>query len=874
MAFNPNDITRNHVKSAIERIEAEQVALKESSRWLVEINNSTYPPKEVMRYAHEQMNGEHIWKYEEGDTTNKFFKKMGYDIFDKSAPKDPLVQLIETYKRLVKEQGLKDELYKWELLKKYKGLPDTKVRDFKAEVKSIDYANLIYHTGVTVIKDIANRSTEKYRKQFQNLFNEEAPLQERLDAFSNNVSKIYHELVPEKKFSHFHDERTIATLLTYHNPEKYTFYKSSFYKKFCKLQGVKPLKAGKKYVHYLSLLQDFVSDYIVTDDELIQLIETAKTENSYKDDNHLLLAQDILFRVLENDSVDKTKRNDQEKAASNYFLVGAYWGGNHPDQTRRFVQKGIWQNGYDDKYMHEVNAVAEGDNIAIKAVYTRKKKSVMLIKARGTVLSNAQDGKNLTVKWEDNFEPFEVDFSGGYWSTIAEVTNKDHIDKIWDNTMKTETKNRINSATPLNQIFYGPPGTGKTYQLKESYFSKYTLKEASITKEAFFEETIRDLTWWQVIALTLLEMGTAKVGEILKNRWVAGKANLSESKNVRATLWGNLQMHTVQNSTTVAYTQRQVPFIFDKNEDKSWSLLENELQEQFPELYDILESVNGFEVHPPKEIKHYVFTTFHQSFSYEDFIEGIKPKLNNEAESNELTYEIQNGVFKELCLRAQSDPENKYAIFIDEINRGNVSAIFGELITLIEPDKRLGAPNEIKVRLPYSKTDFGVPGNVDIYGTMNTADRSVEALDTALRRRFSFKEVMPDPSLLVGIEFASFNLEEVLEIINQRIDFLLDRDHTIGHSYFMKLESYNVEGLKEVFKNEIIPLLQEYFYHDYEKIALILGPGFVRVKTNHSIKFPRFDGINAPDNVTFCELKEKIDNIEAAVDQLLNSNEE
>lgn len=425
---------------------------------------------------------------------------------------------------------------------------------------------------------------------------------------------------------------------------------------------------------------------------------------------------------------------------------------------------------------------------------------------------------------------------------------------------------------PLNQILYGPPGTGKTYRLKEAYFPKYTIKEASITSEAFFEETIRDLTWWQVIALALIERGTSKVNDLLENRWVAGKANMSESKNVRATLWGNLQMHTVHESTTVAYTQRQVPLIFDKNEDKSWSLLENELHEQFPELYDILESVNNFKANPQKEIKHYVFTTFHQSFSYEDFVEGIKPKLNTEAENNDLSYQIENGVFKDLCLRAQSDPENKYALFIDEINRGNVSAIFGELITLIEPDKRIGAINEIKVRLPYSKTDFGVPSNIDIFGTMNTADRSVEALDTALRRRFSFKEIMPDPSLLEDIEFDGFNLDEVLETINERIEFLLDRDHTIGHSYFLNVASGDTDALEEVFKNKVIPLLQEYFYHDYEKIALILGEGFVTVTTNHSIKFPSFPGINEPDNVTLCKLVTEIEDIEAAVRLLLNRN--
>lgn len=428
---------------------------------------------------------------------------------------------------------------------------------------------------------------------------------------------------------------------------------------------------------------------------------------------------------------------------------------------------------------------------------------------------------------------------------------------------------------PLNQILYGPPGTGKTYTLKKDYFSEYTLKEVSLTKELFFEETVRDLTWWQVIALALLETGTTKVTDILANRWVAKKAGLSESKNVRATIWGTLQMHTVHESETVKYSQRQMPLIFDKNIDKTWKILENEVKEQSPELHDIRDSVNDFKPNPHKEIKHYVFTTFHQSFAYEDFIEGIKPVLDSGSnEKTTLDYEIKDGVFKALCLRAQSDPENRYAIFIDEINRGNVSAIFGELITLIEPDKRLGAVNEIKVRLPYSKTDFGVPRNVDIFGTMNTADRSVEALDTALRRRFSFKEIMPDPSLLAGIEFNSFNLEEVLSTINERIQFLLDRDHTVGHSYFMNLESGDTEGLEAVFKNKVIPLLQEYFYHDYEKIALILGPGFVSVEMNHVIKFPSFAGINEPDSITLCRLVEEIEDIETAVILLLNRHAE
>ena len=155
---------------------------------------------------------------------------------------------------------------------------------------------------------------------------------------------------------------------------------------------------------------------------------------------------------------------------------------------------------------------------------------------------------------------------------------------------------------------------------------------------------------------------------------------------------------------------------------------------------------------------------------------------------------------------------------------------------------------KLKFKLPYSKSDFGVPLNLSIVGTMNTADRSVEALDTALRRRFSFVEIMPNPSLLSNVKFEGFNLEHLLITINERIEVLLDRDHTIGHSYLYKLESGDINGLKSVFLNNIIPLLQEYFYHNYEKIALILGEGFVKIKRNEKIKFASFKTIDYTRN--------------------------
>lgn len=224
-----------------------------------------------------------------------------------------------------------------------------------------------------------------------------------------------------------------------------------------------------------------------------------------------------------------------------------------------------------------------------------------------------------------------------------------------------------------------------------------------------------------------------------------------------------------------------------------------------------------------------VFVTFHQSMSYEDFIEGIKPKT----EDGKITYEVKDGIFKKLCEKAKDNNTQitqNYVMIIDEINRGNVANIFGELISLIEDDKRCGASEELCAELPYSHDIFSVPKNVYIIGTMNTADRSVEALDSALRRRFTFKEMMPKSELVPEEN----NVRSIFKIINQRIEVLKDREHQIGHSYFMGVNSE--EGLKVVIYDKIIPLLQEYFYGDYEKIQLVLGEGFVK-KESESVKF-------------------------------------
>jgi 5-methylcytosine-specific restriction endonuclease McrBC GTP-binding regulatory subunit McrB len=197
---------------------------------------------------------------------------------------------------------------------------------------------------------------------------------------------------------------------------------------------------------------------------------------------------------------------------------------------------------------------------------------------------------------------------------------------------------------------------------------------------------------------------------------------------------------------------------------------------------------------------------------------------------------------------------------IDEINRGNISKIFGELITLLEPSKRIGAKEQLRAILPYSGQNFGVPDNVYLVGTMNTADRSIALIDTALRRRFSFVEMQPESSTLTDVLVDGIDISQMLDTLNKRITVLLDREHTIGHSYLLPLKADpTIENLAAIFEYTVVPLLQEYFYDDYEKIQLVLGDNqkpddstrFIVKKTdgvklfgNADIDFPEYYEVN------------------------------
>jgi hypothetical protein len=220
------------------------------------------------------------------------------------------------------------------------------------------------------------------------------------------------------------------------------------------------------------------------------------------------------------------------------------------------------------------------------------------------------------------------------------------------------------------------------------------------------------------------------------------------------------------------------------------------------------------------------FVTMHPSFSYEDFIQGLKPQKSNEG--NGLLFEYKDGVFKDICKRASENRELKYVIVLDEINRANISKVFGELISLIEEDKRDG---NLKVTLP-SGEHFTVPSNLYLIGTMNTADKSIALVDIALRRRFQFIPVYPNTNLIEDNEKKEFMSSLNKQLIDNKSDFYKGVDFQVGHAYFLKNNTLN-----EVINENIIPLLTEYFRNDLEKVKDLLISCKMEINTSHYNEF-------------------------------------
>jgi len=440
-------------------------------------------------------------------------------------------------------------------------------------------------------------------------------------------------------------------------------------------------------------------------------------------------------------------------------------------------------------------------------------------------------------------KPNHMDFyeySSLLWNQYAKENKSTHdVLNNSDNEGYKMTDNDKKSTYPLNQILYGPPGTGKTYSVVRKaleIIEGNASYDRSKFKEYVEKGQIKFITFHQSYGYEEFVEG---IKAETKNDNVSYRIEDGAFKRICKRANGDNWKKILLKDTKEELTEDGFKKLYKNYVDKLpifsnnmyGKILETPTDKQpfylyKNNLFSIL--VKPQNSNDPKTIScdKLIKDIFHNDnygmLSYEPVI--IQDILGQEYESYKANHINQN-----------------YILIIDEINRGNISKIFGELITLIEPSKRLGADDEIMVELPYSKEKFGVPSNLYIIGTMNTADRSIALMDTALRRRFEFVEMMPEYDNLNKINIEGINIGEMLKTINERIEYLYDRDHTIGHAYFIDVA--DMKTLANVFKNKILPLLQEYFYDDWEKIRLVLGDSqkdenlqLVKIKRNMAVE--------------------------------------
>mgnify|MGYP004650132679 CR=1 FL=1 len=455
---------------------------------------------------------------------------------------------------------------------------------------------------------------------------------------------------------------------------------------------------------------------------------------------------------------------------------------------------------------------------------------------------------------EDNYSLNEfISNTSQYQQLIEDIKNskEDFIKK---------TNNRLNSKDdlsykqqigedksmhkniPLNQILYGPPGTGKTYKL-ENIIKDYIYPQIADDHEStnIYDDILLncDLNWVEKIIFAfkinnsqnkpLTDVQISKLPLI--QRWFSISSNYKDEKSLICSIRGEMQKNAIRKEGVYARHENN----YFERQENGFILIDDgeKLYNELCEHYDI--NINYFDnnIQTDKSIlakDYYVFCTFHQSYSYEEFVEGIRPIINKckqdetskDKNLSTMQFDFHCGIFKDMCIKAKKEPNKKFFIFIDEINRGNISKIFGELITLIEKDKREKVVEDgreyhtIEVTLPYTNDRFTVPNNLYIVGTMNTADKSLALLDVALRRRFEFVPMYPKYDL------KDLKHKEFLEALNDRIYFeKKSADFIIGHTYFLGSEA---EDLSEVMNKKVTPLLMEYFNAKKEMVEDIVGP--------------------------------------------------
>ncbi len=719
-----------------------------------------------------------------------------------------------------------EEKYKWLAVQHFNNNWDIDADDF-AEMLRISFnlaenllvGNMYY--AYPMLCDLARNDAEKMRILFRILYNEDLPLTERYKQFRAGCKEIKESLrqssqSPEKINNHYQDLRAITVYLSFKYPEKYFLYKSNMYNTFKKHIDFQETSQEnnstiRKYDNYARMCEGVIAA-INADNELqtMQSKAIASEPDCYKDSAYHLLAQTIIYVCSEPGEQPHPTESTKQSGRSKYL--------NEKKELTSMIPK--------NTILYGPPGTGKTYNSAIYAVAIIEGKDLEQVKAEPytDIMNRYNEYKK---QGQIEFTTFHQSY--GYEEFIEGIRPV----MEGDSEDTGDVKYRITSG------------------LFKSFCDKASPKSADLGLNA-------NPTIWKVslagtgdnpIRTECMQNGHIRVGFDESGADITGETEIKEGKTILNALIYRMQIGDIVLS---CYSSTTIDAIGVVTGEYEW----HDEYEHFKRVRKVNWIVKGVKeditrINAGKTLS--LPTVYALNSIMLDDVMAMIEKLAPDTTMAE-------------------DKRQNYVFIVDEINRGNISKIFGELITLIEPSKRIGQPEGMMAKLPYSQKDFGVPDNVYLIGTMNTADRSVASLDTALRRRFRFKEMQPDPSVLEDVFVEGLSIGEMLRSMNRKISVLYDREHTIGHAYFIPLKNDpSIENLSSIFSYNIIPLLQEYFYEDYEKIRLVLGDNkkdreeiqFITVKTNDFDNLFGDSSVDIDTNMSFEINKEALTNIDS-----------
>ena len=821
------------------------------------------------------------------------FSFKNYRIMDMAAwdlTANSIRRIVGQYKASF-DKWFPDEMYKWRAVQCFQAHWDLEAPNFAEMLqRSLAQANNLLRTNRSfpsgMITYFAEREPDTVRRMFRQLLDSDTDLVERVQTFEKTADELLiRHKTKESMKQHFQTDRTVCTYLFFALPDQYFLYQHGKLKAFLAEIGSDiPCKMGdKQNIITYSEIASRILQYIQQDAELLDM-ERAKLDELgkeyYSDPGHHLLADDIIYfgsKLHKEDYWPTLADYDPEISSERWEAL----------LTNDSVC--IRDNRETLRHMLQLGGEATCKQLSIQFGNTAAHYNSSMVQLARRVheetdcpLVQNEDGDQ---KW------WPILFIGrstlkGQPGTYSWKLREELEDAIQSLPLK-----EVNSTMSLgmNTILYGPPGTGKTYQTanyavaiiegkrpeevqaedhakvmeryqqyKQDGRIEFTTFHQSFGYEDFmegirpkFSEEDSDETDGGDVTYEISDgvfkkfcaKAQSPVVALLENPYGFSASPTIWKVSLASTGENPVRTYCMEHGCIRIAWDAYGPDITDETDyyEGGKAVLNAFLSHM--QLGDIILScysahsidavgvVTGEpEWHPEfdryKRLRNVKWLIQDKNIGLEAFHLEKSLTLSTVYRLNTTVADVvdvlaQNGFSKAVTTRNTWRP---YVFIIDEINRGNISKIFGELITLIEPSKRLGQPEELQVRLPYSKQLFSIPDNVYLLGTMNTADRSIALLDTALRRRFSFVEMMPDSSVLEGIQVEGISIPQLLTTLNRRIEVLFDREHTLGHAFFTPLrQSPTLSTLGAIFRDRIVPLLQEYFYDDYDKVRLILG---------------------------------------------------